>query len=110
MNAPLKTIADIRAAIAVENSPGEVDPSINFAGFWKTNCSDTFGFRIKPVYRPHMYTVIFCGPGGCGDESNEKKTFIRGDKLYNIISPTEIQFGSGKNSTTYKKCSDKMLP
>jgi hypothetical protein len=105
-----KTIADIRAAIAIENSPGEPDATRNFAGFWKTACADTFGLRIKPADSPHMYTVTFCGPGGCGDETNERKTFIKGDKQYSIVSGTELQVGKSENRTTYKKCSNKMLP
>lgn len=105
-----KTIGDIRAAIVIENSPGEPDLTRNFAGFWKTECTNTFGLRIKPADRPHMYTVTFCGPGGCGDETNERKTFINGDKQYNIVSATELQVGKAENRTTYKKCSDKTSP
>ena len=44
-----RTIADIRKELAKENSPGKPDPTINFAGFWKEKCGDTFGLRIKPV-------------------------------------------------------------
>lgn len=105
-----KTIADIRTALAIENSPGEPDASLNLAGFWKEKCTEKFGLRIKTVDRPHMYTVTFCGPGGCGDEANERKTFINGDKRYSIVSATELQVGRGENWTNYKKCSDKMLP
>ena len=105
-----KTIADIRKAIAIENSPGEPDLSLNLAGFWKESCTDTFGLRIKPVDKPGMYTVTFCGPGGCGDEQNERKTFIKGDKRYNIVSATVLQVGAQENRSTYMKCSDKMLP
>ena len=105
-----KTIADIRKAIAIENSPGEPDLSLSFAGFWKEKCTDTYGLRIKPVDKPGMYTVTFCGPGGCGDEQNERKTFIKGDKRYNIVSATVLQTGGPENQSTYKRCSDKMLP
>lgn len=105
-----KTIADIRKEIAVENSPGEADLSINLAGFWKEKCSDTFGLRIKPADKPGMYTVTFCGPGGCGDERNERKTFITGDKGYNLVSANELQVGRSGDRSSYKKCSDKMLP
>ncbi|MEQ1518296.1 MAG: hypothetical protein ABL931_17585 [Usitatibacteraceae bacterium] len=105
-----KTVADIRAAHAIENSPGEPDASLDLAGFWKEKCSQTFGLRIKPADRPHMYTVTFCGPGGCGGEGNERKTFIKGDKRYKIVSPTELQLGRAEDWTTYKKCSNKMLP
>ncbi|MCA2999156.1 MAG: hypothetical protein ING75_11195 [Rhodocyclaceae bacterium] len=105
-----RTVADIRKAIAAENYPGEADLSVNFAGFWKGSCSDGFGLRIKPVDIPGMYTVTFCGPGGCGDEGNERKTFIKGDKRYNVISATELQVGQEGSRSTYKKCSNNMLP
>ncbi len=105
-----KTIADIRKAIAIENSPGEPDLSLNLAGFWKESCTDTFGLRMKLVDAPGMYTVTFCWPGGCGDEQNERKTFINGDKRYNIVSATALQMGAQENRSTCMKCSDKMLP
>ena len=110
MKSKPKTIADIRAALAIENSPGEPEPSLNFVGFWKEKCTESFGLRIKPANRPHMYTVTFCGPGGCGDETNERETFIKGDKRYNIVSATELQVGSAQSQSTYKKCSESMLP
>lgn len=105
-----RTISDIRKEIADQNSPGEPDLSLNFAGFWKGKCSDTFGLRIKPVDKPGMYTVTFCGPGGCGDEQDERKTFIKGDKNYNVVSSTELQVGPADDRSTYNKCSDDMLP
>jgi len=105
-----KTIADIRMALAIENSPGEPDLTVNFAGFWKEKCTDSYGLRIKPVNKPGMYTVTFCGPGGCGDEQNERETYIKGDKRYSVVSATILQVGSSENRSTYKKCSDKMLP
>jgi hypothetical protein len=104
------TIADIRKQLAKENSPGEPDPSNNFAGFWKEKCEDTFGLRIKPADQPAMYTVTFCGPGGCGDEQNERKTYIKGDKRYHIVSKTELQVGPSESRSNYKKCSEGMLP
>lgn len=105
-----KSIADIRKAIAIENSPGVPDPSLKLAGFWKVKCSDTFGLRIKPADQTGMYTVTFCGPGGCGDEQNERKTFITGDTHYHVVSSTELQVGRPDDRSTYVKCSDKMLP
>ena len=65
---------------------------------------------MKLVDTPGMYAVTFCGPGGCGDEQNERKTFINGDKRYNIVSATALQMGAQENRSTYMKCSDKMWP
>lgn len=105
-----KTIADIRQEIALKNSPGEPDLAVNLAGFWKTECGNTFGLRVKPADKPGMYTVTFCGPGGCGDEHNERKTFITGDSGYKVVSAVEVQVGREGDRMTYKKCTDKMLP
>lgn len=105
-----KTIADIRKEIAIESSPGEPDLSLKLAGFWKGKCSDTYGLRVKPVDKAGMYTVTFCGPGGCGDEQNERETYITGDKQYHVVNANELQVGPSDNRSTYIKCSEKMLP
>jgi hypothetical protein len=102
------TIADIRKRLIEAECPGTADLSMNFAGFWKTDCNERFGLRIRPADRPGAYTVTFCGPGGCGDDQFLQKTFITGDPSYHVVSATEIQ--SGPDRTTYKKCSDAMLP
>ena len=104
------TVADIRKAIAIENSPGEMDLTMNFAGFWKEKCTEKFGLRIQPVEPRGMYTVTFCGPGGCGDEQNPRKTFIKGDKRYQVVSASELLVGREGNKSTYRKCSERMLP
>jgi hypothetical protein len=105
-----RTIGDIRRQLAIEDSPGKPDLSRNFAGFWKGKCSDTFGLRIKAVDQPGMYTVTFCGPGGCGNDEEERKTFITGDKHYKVLSDGELQVGPNGRASTYKKCSAGMLP
>jgi hypothetical protein len=105
-----RTIADIRLQLAIEDSPGKADLSRNFAGFWKEKCSDSFGLRIKPVDQPGMYTVTFCGPGGCADEQGERKTYITGDQHYKVLSDGGLQVGPNGSTSTYNKCSDAMLP
>lgn len=105
-----RTISDIRRQLATEDFPGKPDLSRNFAGFWKGKCSDSFGLRLKPVDQPGMYTVTFCGPGGCGDDEEGRKTFITGDKHYQVLSGGELQVGSDASTSKYKKCSDGMLP
>ena len=104
------SIGDIRQQLAIEDSPGKADLSRNFAGFWKEKCSDSSGLRIRPVDQPGMYTVTFCGPGGCGDEQEERKTFITGDRHYTLTTAGELQVGPEGNRSTYRKCSDRMLP
>ncbi len=58
---------------------------------------------IKPVDRPGVHTVTLCGPGGCGDQQNERKTFNKGDKRYNIMSATVMQVGRAENRSTCKQ-------
>ena len=105
-----RTIGDIRRQLAIEDSPGKPDLSVNLAGFWKEKCTDGFGLRIQRIDTPGMYTVTFCGPGGCGDDRGERKTFITGDPHYKVVSAVELQAGPEGNRSTYKKCSDGMLP
>jgi hypothetical protein len=104
------TIGDIRQQLAIEDSPGQPDLSLNFAGFWKVECSDSYGLRIRPLDKPGMYTVTFCGPGGCGDEQQERRTFITGDQHYKVVSGGKLQVGPEGKRATYTKCSDAMLP
>lgn len=85
-----KTIADIRAHIAEENHPGTRDPSKNFTGFWKEKCDQAWGLQVKPYGDDGKYSVVFCGPGGCGDPSESRLTFITGDKRYEVVSEDEI--------------------
>jgi hypothetical protein len=105
-----RTIADVRRQLEIQDSPGQPDLTLNFAGFWKGKCSDDFGLRIKPVDKPGMYTVTFCGPGGCGAQQEEPATFITGDRHYGVVSPVELEVGLEGGRSIYKKCSDKMLP
>ncbi len=105
-----RTIGDIRRQLEIDDSPGQPDLSLKLAGFWKEKCTEGFGLRIKPVDKPGMYTVTFCGPGGCGDDQNERKTFITGDQHYTVVSSVELEVGPEGSRSTYKKCSDGMLP
>lgn len=96
---------------AYEDSPGQPDTTLNLAGFWKVKCSDSFGLRITPIDKPGMYTVTFCGPGGCMDEYTQRKTYITGDKHYKVVGPTELEMlGNDGNRSHYHKCSDRLVP
>jgi hypothetical protein len=97
------TVAEVRKAIAEEESPGVADRSKDFSGFWKENCKQGFGLRIKSASTSGMYAITFCGPGGCGNDG--RNTFISGDKHYQVITQDEIRERSGSDWTTYHKCS-----
>ncbi len=106
-----KTIAEIRAFIAEEYSPGVPDPSKDFTGFWKEKCEQDFGLQIKPAGTDGKYSVSFCGPGGCFEPGTYRpNTFINRDKSYQIVSDTELRVGGGDSFSTYKKCSADPIP
>jgi hypothetical protein len=111
-NAPYQTIGDIRAFIAAQNNPGVKDASKDFTGFWKEKCADSFGLQIKHQGDEGQYSVVFCGPGGCGDPSESRPTFITGDKNYEVVSEDElirIVRQAGKRMT-YHRCTKDPNP
>jgi hypothetical protein len=84
------TIAEVRRQLAAENHPGERDTTQDFTGFWKSKCEDAFGLQIKPYGTDGMYSIAFCGPGGCDDPDTVRKTFITGDRHFEVISEDEL--------------------
>lgn len=109
-NATYKTVADIRKKIAQDDYPGEPDPSRDFTGFWKEKCEDAFGLSIAHVGTDGKYTVTFCGPGGCGNPAEERKTFINKDSEYEVISDNELRVGDSQHRETYHKCTTDTHP
>lgn len=100
-----RTIADIRAAIAALDHPGTRDENRNFTGFWKQDCAEGFGLQIKPNGDDGKYSIVFCGPGGCGDPADSRATFITGDPHYEVVSEDEIvTIGSSGDRSTYHRC------
>ncbi len=85
-----KTVADIRKKVAADDYPGERDSGKNFTGFWKSKCDDAFGLQIMPYGPDGKYSIVFCGPGGCGNPDESRKTFITGDKHFEIVSEDEL--------------------
>jgi len=110
-----KTVADlrndIRKKLAEANYPGEPDSSKNFTGFWKEKCEDPFGLQIMPYGTDGKYSVIFCGPGGCGKQGEDgRNTFITKDKNYQVISDDEIKTRRADGWDTYYKCTKETNP
>lgn len=62
-----------------------------FAGFWKSDLSDTFGLAIGP-YGEGKYYVSFCGPGGCFAKGDYRPiTSLTNDTTYRIIDANTIE-------------------
>ena len=109
--ARFKTVGDVRTFIAAENDPGTRDASKDFTGFWKTKCEEPFGLQIKHIGDDGKYSIVFCGPGGCGDPSESRPTFITGDKWYEVVSERElVQIGRSGDRETYYRCTNDTNP
>jgi hypothetical protein len=106
-----RTIGDIRAFIAAENNPGTRDATKDFTGFWKRKCDEPFGLQIKHFGDEGKYAIVFCGPGGCGDPSRERLTFITGDKSYQVVSEDElVMVGRSGDRDVYRRCTKETHP
>lgn len=106
-----ETIGDVRAYLAAENHPGQRDPTKDFTGFWKRECDQAFGLQIMHHGDEGEYSVVFCGPGGCGDASESRPTFITGDKGYEVVSEEElIMVSPSGERTTYYRCTRETRP
>jgi hypothetical protein len=106
----LKTVADVRRIIAEEKHPGERDPSRDFTGFWKSDCKDAFGLQIKRG-SDGMYSIVFCGPGGCGDSERARRTFITGDRHFEVVSESElIEIDRSGNRERMLRCTKETNP
>jgi hypothetical protein len=107
-----KEVGDIRKKIAADDYPGEPDRSKNFTGFWKQNCDEAFGLQIMPYGKDGKYSVIFCGPGGCGTPGEEgKNTFITKDPDYIVISDSELKIRNAESDwDAYLRCTTDPHP
>jgi hypothetical protein len=57
------------------------------------------------------YSVVFCGPGGCGDPSKARLTYITGDKHWEVISEDELlKVQRPGEKDTYYRCTKDTHP
>lgn len=106
-----RTIGDIRAFIAAENHPGIRDETKNFTGFWKEKCDQSFGLQIMHQGSEGKYSIVFCGPGGCGDPAESRLTYITGDKRWEVVSEDElIEIGRSGDRERYLRCTKETRP
>lgn len=76
-----------------------------FAGFWKTpDCSDDFGLAVAPA-GPLLYSVSFCGPGGCFKPGTYRpNTPLVGDSEYRIGDTNTIEVLGKDGFIKYVRC------
>ena len=77
-----------------------------YAGFWKDgHCDDEFGLSIAPAGQG-MYSVSFCGPGGCFEPGTYRpNTPIVGDSAYQVIDSNTLGIGvSDGKFQRYSRC------
>jgi hypothetical protein len=74
-----------------------------FVGFWKDNSYEQFGVAIADAGKD-LYSVSFCGPGGCFEPGTwAPNTTIINDPRYRIINDNTIEFVGKDDSTIYKR-------
>jgi hypothetical protein len=74
-----------------------------YIGFWKDNSYEQFGVAIADA-GSNMYSVSFCGPGGCFEPGTwAPNTTITNDSRYRIINDDTIEFVGKNDSTIYKR-------
>jgi hypothetical protein len=106
-----KTVADVRRKLVADEYAGEPDSSKDFTGFWKTDCENAFGLQIKHFGPDGKYSIVFCGPGGCGDPETEgRKTFIAKDPHYRVISENELTEQTTDGWQPYRRCTKETNP
>ena len=98
-------VADVRAALKEEFSPGKPDPTKDFTGYWKEKCDQDFGLKIIHYGNEGKYAVLFCGPGGCDDPAHARLTFITGDKGYEVLGDDVLLTGRSSDKSKNIRCS-----
>jgi hypothetical protein len=110
------TLVTVSLVACSRHEPPPVMPSVAasiprpsthpFAGLWKDeHCDDDFGLAIAPA-GPQLYSVSFCGPGGCFEPGTYRpNTTLVGDPMYRIIDQSTIEV-SGQNGDfqRYVRC------
>ncbi len=93
-------------AVVIAFSPYTTGADSTFKGFWKVRCTDAFGIQIIPQ-GAKLYSVSFCGPGGCDAPGTwAPNTPIIDDSHYKIIDDKTIEM----KGHTYLKCTDETNP
>lgn len=97
-----------RTAIASADHP--------FAGFWKPyDCTKPWGLAIAPAGSPGLYSVSFCGPGGCFEPGTYRPntTLVNDASMYWVIDPDTIEVkkcDGTEQATRYVRCPGREVP
>jgi len=106
-----RTVADVRKKLEADSYSGERDSSKDFTGFWKENCEDSFGLQIMHYGTDGKYSIVFCGPGGCGDPAvRGQRTFITKDPHFEVVSEDELRQKAADGWETYHRCTKDTHP
>lgn len=87
-----------------------------YAGFWKPNdCTPAWGLAITPAGRAGLYSVSFCGPGGCFEPGTYRpNTTLTNDEKYWVIDIDTMEVrGCGEfahSTTRYVRCPGREVP
>ena len=81
----------------------------DYAGLWKSNCTDPYGLSIEPA-ADNKYLISSCGPGGC--RPLEPLTTIDGDPMYRVVDAEtlELRENETKPWLRLKKCAAQPNP
>ena len=92
-------------------------PSADFpyAGFWKENdCTAGFGLAISPAGSPGLYSVSFCGPGGCfAPGTYRPNTTLINDEKYWVIDVNTMEVRGCKEFSAFARfvrCPGREVP
>lgn len=103
-----QTVGEVRAIIKQESAPGSPDPAVDFTGFWKESCEQNFGLQIQHVGANGMYSISFCGPGGCFEPGTYRpNSYINQDRSYQVVSRDEIKVRGAGGWSSYRKCASQ---
>ena len=80
-----------------------------YAGFWKTpDCRPEYGLAIAPAGSQGLYSLSFCGPGGCfAPGTYRPNTRLIDDEKYGVVNMNTIDVRGCKLTapfTRYVRC------
>jgi hypothetical protein len=74
-------------------------------GFWKNDCAENFGLAIESASESNLYSVSFCGPGGCFKPGTYRpNTTISGDPEYRVVDENTIEVNGKPGFSKYVRC------